>query len=234
MSVEGITHLTFDCYGTLIDWEEGILAALAPWLNRSGVKAAPELILRSFVAHEAQVESWRWRPYRDVLREVMRGIAADFRIGLSDSDQSLIVDSLPAWPPFADTVESLGKLSGRFSLAVISNTDDSLFAATQRGLKIRFDHVITAEQVKSYKPRKAHFEEALRRLGVPAQNILHVAQSLYHDHVPARELGWRTAWIKRPSRLGDVGLAPSAVVTPELVFADLRSLVLALEPPHKS
>lgn len=224
-----ITHLTFDCYGTLVDWEHGILAALGPWLNRSVANASPEDVLRSFVAHEAQIESQPWRPYRDVLRQVMEGIAADFQVGLSDSEKSLVVDSLPAWPPIADTVEALHKLSTRFRLAVLSNTDDALFAATERRLNIRFDQVVTAEQVRSYKPARAHFREALRRLDVPVSRILHVAQSLYHDHVPAKELGFRTAWIKRPSVLASQGLAPLASVTPDFVFPDLKALVAAVE-----
>ena len=223
-----ITHVTFDCYGTLIDWEQGILTALTPWLARSGVKVPVEAILRSFLEHEARIESQSWRSYRDVLRGVMMGMAADFQDELPYSKVSLLVDSLPEWPPFADTIESLRKLSERFCLVVISNTDDALFAATQQRLKVSFDHVITAEQVKSYKPGKAHFNEALRRLDVPVSRILHVAQSLYHDHVPAKELGFRTAWINRPSRLADRGLAPEASVKPDYMFTDLGGLVAAL------
>jgi 2-haloacid dehalogenase len=121
-------------------------------------------------------------------------------------------------------VASLQQLSKRFRLAVVSNTDDALFAGTQKQLKIQFDVVVTAEQVKSYKPGKAHFQEVLRRLGVPVSQVLHVAQSLYHDHVPARQLGFRTAWIKRPSLLTDTGLAPQADVRPDFAFGDLSAL----------
>jgi 2-haloacid dehalogenase len=224
-----ITHLTFDCYGTLIDWERGLLAALAPWLFRSGVQASSEAMLQSFVAHEARIESLSWRPYREVLRGVLTGIASDLGVTLSGSDGALLAGSLPDWPPFPDTVGALQKLSKRFCLVVISNTDDALFVATQRRLKFRFDEVITAEQVRSYKPGKAHFQEALRRLDVPAAKILHVAQSLYHDHVPAQRLGFRTAWINRPSLLAGKGLATAAVVTPYLEFSDLNGLVEELE-----
>jgi 2-haloacid dehalogenase len=212
----------------LIDWEQGLLAVLQPWLLRSGVKASPAAMLQRFVAHEARFEAQSWRLYRDVLREVMIGIASDFAISLPDSKASLLVDSLPDWPPFPDAVEALRKLSKRFCLVIVSNTDDALFSATRRRLAVDFDTVITAEQVRSYKPGKAHFQEALRRLGVPVSNILHVAQSLYHDHVPAQELGFRTAWIKRASLLADTGLAPEARVKPDLQFFDLNGLAAGL------
>lgn len=220
----GVTHLTFDCYGTLIDWERGILSAVEPLLARSGVQAAPETILHSFVHHEARLESQPWRPYRDVLRAVLVALAADFKITLPEGEQGLLANSLPDWPPFPDTIEALQRLGKRFRLVIVSNTDDALFAKTGQRLGARFHDIITAEQVKSYKPGRPHFVEALRRLDVPASQILHVAQSLYHDHVPARQLGFRTARINRPSCLPDTGLAPLAQVTPDLVFPDLAAL----------
>ncbi len=222
--ISDITHLTFDCYGTLIDWEQGILAAVTPLFTQSVVKPSPEAILRSFVAHEACVESEAWQPYRGVLRAVLAGMAADFKVVLPDSAAGSLGDSLPHWPPFPDTVNALERLAKHFRLVIVSNTDDALFAETQKRLVVHFDEVVTAEQVKSYKPGKGHFREALRRLNVPASQILHVAQSRYHDHAPAQELGFRTAWINRPSRLAETGLAPAAVVEPDLVFSDLGAL----------
>ena len=224
----GITHLTFDCYGTLIDWEQGILAAVMPLFLRAGVKASREAILQSFVTHEALLESQCWRPYREVLQGVLRAMAADFNITLPDAEAYLLSESLPQWPPFPDTVLALKQLATKFRLVILSNTDDSLFAGTQNRLGVLLDEVITAEQVKSYKPGKAHFREALRRLAVPVSQILHVAQSLYHDHVPAKELGFRTAWINRPSLLAGTGLAPNASVQPDFIFADLSGLASSL------
>ena len=223
-----ITHLTFDCYGTLIDWEQGLLTALKPWLTRCGVETSPELLLRSFVTHEARIEAGPWRLYREVLRGVMSGIAADLGITLDEADAGLLVESLPAWPPFGDTVAALQTLATAYSLVIVSNTDDDLITATQKHLKVRFAEVITAEQVRSYKPARAHFHEALRRLGVPVERILHVAQSLYHDHVPAQQLGFRTAWVQRPSRLSITGLAPEARVQPSLTVPDLKTLAAGL------
>jgi 2-haloacid dehalogenase len=153
------------------------------------VRAKPEAILQSFVAHEARIEAGVWKPYREVLREVLIGMAVDFKIALADAEPYLLAESLAHWPPFADTVNALQQLSNKFHLVIVSNTDDALFAATRQQLGVRFDEVITAEQVKSYKPGRVHFEEALRRLQVPVSQVMHVAQSLYHDHVPARGLG---------------------------------------------
>jgi 2-haloacid dehalogenase len=223
-----ITHLTFDCYGTLIDWERGILNATQPILTGAGVTFAPEVILRSYIHHEARLEAQPWMPYREILRGVMQAMASDVGVRLTDGQQNALVDSLPSWPPFADTVAALERLAQRFHLIILSNTDDSLFLETQRRLKVRFAEIITAEQVKSYKPGHAHFHEALRRLAVPAHQILHVAQSRYHDHVPARLLGFYTAWINRPSRLPGTGLAPDAIAKPDLTFPDLTGLTAHL------
>jgi 2-haloacid dehalogenase len=221
---ERITHLTFDCYGTLIDWEKGILAAVEPMVKRSGVEVASEAILRSFVKHEALLESQSWRPYRSVLCAVTAAMASDLGIPLPEGDRELLARSLPDWPPFPDTVDSLLRLGRRYRLVILSNTDDALFAQTQQRLGVHFDEIITAELVRSYKPGKAHFQEALKRLGVPVSQILHVAQSLYHDHAPAQQLGFRTAWVRRPSRLAGTGLAPAAQVKPDLVVPNLAAL----------
>ena len=223
-----ITHLTFDCYGTLIDWEQGILNATQPVLARSNFIVAPEIILQSYVRHEARLEAQSWMPYREILREVMIAMASDFGVRLKEAEQNSLVDSLPRWQPFPDTVDALKRLSTRFRLVILSNIDDTLFLQTQRHLKVEFAEIITAEQVKSYKPAHAHFNEALRRLDVSAHQILHVAQSLYHDHVPASRFGFRTAWINRPSLLSGTGLSPNAEVKPDLVFRDLASLAAQL------
>jgi 2-haloacid dehalogenase len=222
--LDHITHLTFDCYGTLIDWEQGILAAVTPVFRRSGVDSAPASILRSFVAHEARVEAAGWHPYREVLHEVFIGMARDFKITLPDSESLLLSESLPHWPAFPDTVDALQQLSKKFRLVIVSNTDDALFAGTEKHLGVHFHEIITAEQVKSYKPGLAHFQEVLRRLHLPVSQILHAAQSLFHDHVPAKKLGFRTAWINRPSLLSGTGLAPQANVKPDFVFPDLKGL----------
>src|SRR6266496_1320995 len=178
-----ITHLSFDCYGTLIDWEAGILRSLQDLLQAHGLQVDAETILRSYVTHEAELETGDWHPYRQILREVSIGVAQEFGVALSGSEPDRLPNSIGSWPPFDDTVSALRQLKSRFRLVILSNVDDALFAQTAKQLNIPFDEVITAEQLRSYKPADAHFREALGRLNVPVSQILHVAQSLYHDHI---------------------------------------------------
>ena len=152
-------------------------------------------------------------------------------MALASRDVDALADSLPDWPPFDDTVAALRQLKKRFRLAIVSNTDDKLFTQTAKRLEVSFDAVVTAEQVRSYKPGEAHFREVLRRLNVPPQQVLHVAQSLYHDHVPAQRLGFHTARIDRPSHLIGTGLAPDANVTPDWLGPDLATLAAFLGRP---
>lgn len=221
---DAVTHLTFDCYGTLVDWESGILACALPLLESHGAHCKPEELLRWYVKHEARIEAQGWRLYREVLRGVMLGMAEDFKVRLQSDEADALAKSLPNWPVFSDTVESLQRLATSFRLVILSNTDDALFAETRKHLQVEFAEVITAEQVQSYKPGLAHFHEALRRLKTPAAKILHVAQSLYHDHVPARQLGFGCARVKRPSRLGSDGLALRTDVEVHLTVPDLATL----------
>jgi 2-haloacid dehalogenase len=229
MDIPDLTHLTFDCYGTLIDWETGLLQALDPWITSAGKDLPPIAILQSFVTHEARVEAQPWQPYREVLARVLESMAQDLQFTVAASQRYAIADSLPSWKPFADTVPALRRLKRRFQLVIVSNIDDALFAGTARLLDIPFDEVVTAEQVRSYKPAVAHFQEALRRLKVPVDQVLHVAQSLYHDHVPARRLGFRTAWVQRPSRLPVTGLAPKAEAQPDWIVSDVAELADGLK-----
>jgi 2-haloacid dehalogenase len=223
------THLSFDCYGTLIDWETGILEAVAPVLAGYGVSASAEQVLRLHLKHEGDLEAGPYRPYREVLRAVMRRIAAELGFVPAAADLDVLAESLGGWPPFADTTAALARLKSRYRLVIISNIDDDLFAQTARVLQVPFDAVITAQRVRSYKPAPAHFHEALHRLAVPPRQILHVAQSLFHDHVPAKALGWRTVRVNRPSRLAGTGVAPPPAVQPDLEVRDLRGLVELLD-----
>ena len=218
------THLTFDCYGTLIDWEQGILDAVTPVLARHGLDATPESVLRLYTKLEAEHEAGPYRPYRDVLRGVMAGMAAELKFAATPADLNALPDSVGCWPPFADTVPALQRLGERHRLVILSNIDDALFAHTARQLGVHFSDVITAEQVGAYKPSLDNFRFALRRLGVPPDQVLHVAQSLYHDHIPAKRLGLATVRINRPSRLPGTGLALPAEVCPDLEVPDLQSL----------
>lgn len=184
--------LSFDCYGTLIDWERGILAALKPRFP-----STPDAeLLRRYGQIEAELEAGPYRPYRDILRDAGERLGATF--------------DLEDWEPFPDTAEALRRLGRRYKLAILSNVDDELFAASARKLGIHFDAIVTAQQCRSYKPSLNNFLLLRERLG---EAPLHCAQSLFHDHVPARALGWRTAWVKRGAVIGaDVDLRPDLAV----------------------
>jgi len=222
---EHFTYLTFDCYGTLIDWETGILAAVRPILARRGIAAEAEQILRLYVKYEAEQEAGPYKPYRDVLQGVTAGIADELGFVPTAAELQALPDSVGHWPPFADTVAALTRLQTRYKLVIISNIDDAMFADTNALLHVTFDDIITAQQVGSYKPALQNFHVALARLGIPQHQVLHVAQGLYHDHVPAKALGLTTVWVNRPSRLSGTGLALPVQVTPDLEVPDLRSLV---------
>jgi 2-haloacid dehalogenase len=221
MDTRGITHLSFDCYGTLIDWETGILDQALPLLARAGAKADAVDVLRAYARHESAVEAGAFKAYRTVLAETMRRIGADFGVTLADADCASFAQGLGDWPPFADTVATLARLASRFRLVILSNVDDDLFAITARKLKVDFAAVITAQQVGSYKPAMGHFDAARERLGLGPSNWIHVAQSLYHDHVPAKSIGLRTVWVDRPTRLAGTGIAPPAQVRPDARAASL-------------
>ncbi len=231
MNFDQFSHITFDCYGTLVDWETGILRAMLPLLSRSGAAPSEEHVLDLYTQLEVIEEALPYRPYRDILMTVAGRIGEATGVTLSARDRQVLPDSIADWPAFDDTVHALQRLKSRFKLVILSNIDDDLFAQTRPRLGVEFDEVITAQQVRAYKPRRAHFDEALRRLAVPRDQILHVAQSLYHDHVPAQELGFSTIRIDRPSRVPGTGLSPQASVQPNLVMADLASVAEAACPP---
>jgi len=229
--------LSFDCYGTLIDWESGILGALRSILRSHGLdrEMRDEKILELYAELEAQAEQGeegRPKPkYREVLREVVRGFGG--RLGFLPTPDELnsLVDSLPHWRPFPDTVEGLRilKEKGGFKLAIISNVDDDLFASSARHLEVEFDWVITAEQAGWYKPSPEIFRFALRRIGLPKEKILHVAQSIYHDILPAKGLGLATVWVNRSKGREGLGATPRVQIQghtrPDLEVPDLRELV---------
>ncbi|PYM62418.1 MAG: haloacid dehalogenase type II [Candidatus Rokuibacteriota bacterium] len=219
--------LTFDCYGTLIDWETGITAAARALLGDALADRSDEELLAAFAAveHEAEVPYQR---YREVLAFCFRRIGERFGIPVDDAQAAAFAGSVGEWPPFPDSTPALRRLQGRFTLAVITNCDDDLFARSEARLQVKFDHVITAEQARSYKPDQRNFQLAHERVGVPPGRILHVAQSLYHDHVPAKRLGMTTVWInRRAGKGGGGGATPPADATPDAVFPDLASFAAA-------
>lgn len=211
--------LTFDCYGTLIDWESGILGALRPLLVSHEQKLSDAQILRIYGELEPEAQNPYCR-YRDVLIKVARGFAEQLGFELSQVEAESLPQSLKNWPLFPDTVAALEKLQSKYKLAIISNTDDDLFAGTAKHLKIKFDEVITAEQTRAYKPSDAPFRLALRRLGVSPDRVLHVGQSIYHDVLPAKSLGLATVLVYRRG----FGATQPALGEPDLKVPDLKTL----------
>jgi 2-haloacid dehalogenase len=216
--------VSFDCYGTLIDWETGIFSALRPILTAHGKTLTDAQLLELYGELEAKAEQGDFRPYREVLQAVVRGFGAQFGFAPSEDEIRALPESLARWQPFPDTVEALRELKNRYRLAIISNVDDDLFAATAPKLGVKFDHIITAQQGRAYKPSPAIFKLAQERIGVAADRWLHVAQSVYHDVVPARSLGIATVWVNRPSPRAGVGAVKAAAGAPDLEVSSLATL----------
>jgi 2-haloacid dehalogenase len=214
--------LTFDCYGTLVDWERGILAGIRAAVG-DRLDAPDEELLEMYARHEAVLEGGDYLPYREVVADALRGICAERGVEVSDAEAAAFGDSVGDWPPFPDSVEALARLKERFRLGVITNCDDDLFARTRARLGVEFDWIVTAQQARGYKPRIANFELAFERIDVPRERILHVAQSLFHDHVPAKQLGMTSVWIDRRGDRDGSGATPPASASPDMTFPDMRS-----------
>ena len=226
--------LTFDCYGTLIDWESGILTAIRPVLEKHNIEADNEQILELYAKFESKAEKGKYIEYKDVLRKSMKEISKKFGFTPSAKESECLVNSLKNWKPFPDTVTALQKLKKRFKLAVISNVDDDLFAFSAKHLKVKFNFIITAKQVKSYKPSSNNFKFAIKKIGVPTENILHVAQSIYHDVIPAKKVGLSTVWVNRRKGKKGFGATPQASSRPNLEIPDLKTLFSVIELNSKS
>jgi 2-haloacid dehalogenase len=214
--------LTFDCYGTLIDWETGLLAALRPAMGP--VTADDETLLQGYARHEAALEAGPYLRYREVLAMAVRGMAAELGTTVSDEDAATVGNSVVAWPAFPDSADALARLHRRYRLGVITNCDDDLFAASARRLATTFDEVVTAQQAGTYKPSTRGFRLMFERLGLPRDRVLHVAQSLFHDHVPAKALGLTTVWVNRRHGRPGSGATPPADARPDLTVPDLATL----------
>jgi 2-haloacid dehalogenase len=216
--------LTFDCYGTLIDWETGIFSAMRPILAAHNKKIPDSELLELYSELELLAEQGDYLRYREVLQSVVRGFGE--RIGFSPTDAEVrsLPESLANWQPFSDTVEALRQLKSRYQLAVMSNIDDDLFASTAPKLGIAFNHVITAQQAACYKPCMRIFKLAEERIGVSREHWLHVGQSIYHDVIPAQSLGIATVWVNRPSPRPGSGAAKAASAQPDLEVPNLTAL----------
>ncbi len=233
MNRSRLRAISFDCYGTLIDWEAGIVPVIKNILAKHGHLLSDASILEHYGEFEAEAESGSYRSYRDVLECVVGGFAHKFNFDAGEAELRSLQESIPRWRPFGDTVEALHQLQRTYKLVIISNIDDSLIADTRKHLEVDFDAVITAEQARSYKPSLNNFKLALSTMAITSDQLLHAAQSIYHDLVPAKSLGIATAWVNRKSARPGVravirSTAGEDATKPDIEVPDLASLVNAL------
>lgn len=206
--------LSFDCYGTLIDWEAGIRTALHRWADRHQVAATDTELLDLFATFETRIER-ETRPaplYPAVLEETLRRIGSAVGGEVDDLDTEAFGASVGAWPAFSDSAEALLRLQQRYRLVIVSNIDQASFAASNRHLGVTFDRIITAEEVGAYKPEEPHFTALLAQIrswGLQQDQLLHIAQSLFHDHEPAHRAGLATVWIDRRHGKDGYGATPA-------------------------
>jgi 2-haloacid dehalogenase/putative hydrolase of the HAD superfamily len=212
--------ITFDCYGTLIDWESGIANAFLTTAATDGVTLTREAVLRAYAETEHRVQAQRYRPYRDILRDTAVRVAASAGWPLLAERADFLADSLPSWQPFPDTNAALERLAAVSRLGILSNIDDDLLAATREHFTVDFDVIVTAQQVRSYKPGHAHFQTARDLIG--SASWLHAAESNFHDIVPTNTLGIDNAWINRQRQKEFPG------GTPRYEFDDLAGLAEAI------
>ena len=216
--------LSFDCYGTLIDWEHGITPVLKKLVSDHNIDCDEQQLLKFFSEYEPIAQSGKYQNYKDVLREVVQKIGERLEFEPTISELESLWKSIKNWQPFDDTIDSLKAFKEKYRLVVISNIDDDLFAQTAQQLKVEFDDVITAQQVKSYKPNLRNFEFALEKIRLSPDKVLHVAQSLYHDIAPAKQLGLTTVWVNRQQGK-EVGATQPTAAEPDLEVPDLKTLV---------
>jgi 2-haloacid dehalogenase len=231
MDFSAFSTISFDCYGTLIDWEAGLLPGLRGILATHGQNLPDAVLLELYGEFEAQAEAGAYQSYRNVLEAVVRQFGERCGFRPDASEVRSLHESIPAWPPFPDTVAALQKLGERYQLAVISNIDDDLFAETRKCLGVDFTAVITAQQARSYKPSVSNFRLALQSLGIEPSCLLHAGQSVYHDVIPAQSLGIRTVWVNRPSARPGTGAVRAASGKPDLEVPDVATLA-ALAVKH--
>lgn len=219
LNTSDLQLITFDCYGTLVDWESGIRGTLQRQLQSVG-REWEDRFFELYVEREAWHESAAYRPYRELLAAAEADVLT--AAGVNPLPEPALADSLPNWKPFADTLQGLERLKEKYRLGVLSNIDRDLFAATARHLRVKFDLIITAEDVRYYKPGPAHFNRMLEQTGLSKSQVLHAAQSLYHDIGVCNKLNIPCVWINRR------GEENTRSVRPIAEFPDLISFASAV------
>jgi 2-haloalkanoic acid dehalogenase type II len=228
--------LSFDCYGTLIDWETGIANAMRPWARRHGIDNDDQALIAAHGRHENGVQ--RDMPsalYPSILGETLRRVGGELGAEVTEDDATIYGDSVKDWPAFPDSAAALQQLSKKFKLIIVSNIDRGSFAASNTRLGVTFDAIVTAEDVGSYKPHLGHFVRLfteIERLGIERERLLHVAESLFHDHEPAAQLGLPSVWIHRRHDKGGTGATatPAGDVNPTWTHKSMAEFADAAAP----
>ena len=234
MRLTDFEALSFDCYGTLIDWEAGIAAVRGPWARSHGLTVDDETLLAAYADHETREEADDPRAlYPDILARTMVALGRELGVEVTSGEAQRLATSVPDWPAFADSHDALISLGTRFALIVLSNVDRESFAGSTRRLAVTFDAVLTAQDIGSYKPSARNFAALLGeagRLGIGEGRLLHVAQSLFHDHVPAKNAGLPTVWINRRHDRPGWGAtpAPPLDVSSDWEFPSLAAFAAAV------
>ncbi len=231
MKLTDFKVLTFDCYGTLVDWEKGLTAAFGPWRRRVGVKAGNEELLAAFAQVESPVQTENpTLRYPDVLAESLKRLSAAMGAPATPEECTAFGAAIGDWPAFPDTPGAMRALKQHYRLVILSNVDRASFAKSRNRIVSEMYEIYTAEDIGSYKPDPRNFEYLIKGVkkdfGIEKDEILHVAQSLFHDHVPAKKFGLATCWIDRRGAKGGSGAtAPIAEnVTPDWTFPTLQGL----------
>ena len=236
MRLTDFEALSFDCYGTLIDWEAGLAAVLIPWAREHGVGLTGEQLLAEYASCEEAAEAEHPAElYPDILARSLRVLGGELGAEVTGQDAARLAASVPDWPAFPDSRDALRALGERFKLIILSNVDRSSFAGSNPRLGVEFTSILTAQDIGSYKPSPRNFEALTReaaRLGIGPGKLLHVAQSLFHDHVPAQRAGLPTAWINRRHARPGWGATPEppAPVTPDWEFPSMAAFAAAAAP----
>jgi len=213
--------ISFDCYGTLIDWRSSVLEIIRPVLLEYSIEMSDEGIFYLFLEADKDTISDKYITYREVLIRIMENIGKSLNLNLQQKDKQCLVDRFGDWHPFPDSHNALQVLQEKFKLAIISNVDDEMFNLTKRCIGVKFETLVTAQQVGSYKPSHNNFNMALEKFGVSKEKVLHVAQSIHHDIKPTNVLGWNNVWVNRYNEHERTDPAEF----PDLEVPDLESLV---------
>jgi len=217
--------LTFDCYGTLVDWESGIKNTIRTILSDKGINGDIEQLYRVREDLEFDLIQSTYRRYREILALSLKETFAQFHLPYSNRDGERLAESVPSWPVFPDTLPSLTRLGRMSKLCIISNIDRDIIARTKDKIGVRFDATVTAQEARSYKPSIRPFQLALQKLKVKSTEVLHISSGFRYDIPPAKQLGLKTAWVNRKREMAPAGY------TADYVFNNLADLTQSLEEP---